>query len=155
MKNTVLRIKAELENVKKIYCDDDFVWAFNIRDSVSTLTRENITFSKNDQLAIPNSRGTANFLVKWTEYPKYSTINFVNTKKSCSYDSASNEWQDFATFECRGIELAEFIPSGDFIIEDTQGKIYYNVNLFDLNWCDYNQDHEMCVGVYNLEHEIV
>lgn len=29
MKNTVLRIKAELENVKKIYCDDDFLWAFN------------------------------------------------------------------------------------------------------------------------------
>ncbi|EAA20513.1 hypothetical protein, partial [Plasmodium yoelii yoelii] len=41
------------------------------------------------------------------------------------------------------IEIAEFIPSGDFIIEDTQGKIYYNVNLLDLNWCDYNQDHEM------------
>ncbi|EAA18384.1 hypothetical protein, partial [Plasmodium yoelii yoelii] len=90
MKNTVLRIKAELENVKRIYCDDDFLWAFNIRDSVSTLTRENITFSKTDQLAIPN------------KYPKYSTINFVNTKKSCSYDSTSNEWQDFATFECRG-----------------------------------------------------
>ncbi|GAW82064.1 hypothetical protein, conserved [Plasmodium gonderi] len=155
MKNTVLRIKADLENVKKLYCDNDFLWAFNIKDSTSSLTRENIQFRKTDILEIPNSRGTANFMVKWTEYPKYSTINFVNTKNSCSYDStADNDWQDFAAFECRGIELVEFLPHGNFIVEDTKGKIYYDVNLSDLNWCDYNQDHEMCVGIYNVEHEI-
>ncbi|KMZ79157.1 hypothetical protein PVIIG_01631, partial [Plasmodium vivax India VII] len=103
MKNTVLRIKAELENVKKLYCDDDFLWIFNIKDSTSSLTRENIQFRNTDVLDIPNSRGTANFLLKWTEYPKYSTINFVKTKNGCSYDSgADNDWRDFATFECRG-----------------------------------------------------
>ncbi|ANQ10058.1 Uncharacterized protein PCOAH_00040760 [Plasmodium coatneyi] len=155
MKNTVLRIKAELENVKKLYCDDDFLWVFNIKDSTSSLTRENIEFRNTDVLEIPNSRGTANFLLKWTEYPKYSTINFVKTKNGCCYDSgADNDWRDFATFECRGIELVDFLPHGNFIVEDIKGKIYYDVNLSDGNWCDYNQDHEMCVGIYNLEHEI-
>ncbi|SBS93862.1 conserved protein, unknown function, partial [Plasmodium malariae] len=103
MKYTVVRIKAELENVKNLFCDDDFLWTFNIRDSSSSLTRENIQFRKTDELSIPNSRGTANFLVKWTEYPKYSTINFVETKNACSYgEDVSNEWHDFASFECRG-----------------------------------------------------
>ncbi|SBT77923.1 conserved protein, unknown function [Plasmodium ovale] len=117
MKNTVVRIKAELENVKKIYCDENFLWTFNIQDSSSTLTRENIQFRRTDTLDIPNSRGTANFLVKWTEYPKYSTINFVNTKNCCSYDdSASNEWKDFASFECRGIMTCAWV----FIISSTR-----------------------------------
>ncbi|SBS85740.1 hypothetical protein POVCU2_0033130 [Plasmodium ovale curtisi] len=200
MKNTVVRIKAELENVKKIYCDENFLWTFNSIhkahegdsavcfriDSSSTLTRENIQFRRTDILDIPNSRGTANFLVKWTEYPKYSTINFVNTKNCCSYDDcASNEWKDFASFECRGyanvaaqtcrisatglqdvahleesrnsytiflpIDIVEFIPCGNFIVEDVKGKLYYDVSLSDLNWCDYNQDHDICVGIYNFD----
>ncbi|CAC9699121.1 conserved protein, unknown function [Plasmodium reichenowi] len=155
MKNTVVRIKAELENVKRLFCDDEYLWIFNIRDSTSSLTRDNIQFRKTDILEIPNSRGTANFMIKWTEYPKYSTINFVNTKNSCSYEEVNNnEWRDFASFECRGIELIDFIPSNNFIVEDTKGKLYYDVNLSDQNWCDYNEEHEMCVGIYNLEYEV-
>ncbi|SBT39678.1 hypothetical protein POVWA1_040480 [Plasmodium ovale wallikeri] len=44
------------------------------------------------------------------------------------------------------IDIVEFIPCGNFIVEDVKGKLYYDVNLSDLNWCDYNQDHDMCVG---------
>ncbi|EWC74437.1 hypothetical protein C923_04876 [Plasmodium falciparum UGT5.1] len=115
MKNTVVRIKAELENVKRLFCDDEYLWIFNIRDSTSSLTRDNIQFRKTDILEIPNN---------------------------------------FASFECRGIELIDFFPSNNFIVEDTKGKLYYDVNLSDQNWCDYNEEHEMCVGIYNLEYEV-
>ncbi|VWU51533.1 conserved protein, unknown function, partial [Hepatocystis sp. ex Piliocolobus tephrosceles] len=57
MKNTVLRITAELENVKKLYCDDDYLWIFDVSDSSGHLTRENIQFKKTDKIDIPNSRG--------------------------------------------------------------------------------------------------
>ncbi|CRH01580.1 conserved protein, unknown function [Plasmodium relictum] len=153
MKNTILCIKAELDNVKKLYCNDEYLWIFNIRDNSSSLTRNNIQFRRIDKLDIPNSRGTANFMIKWTEYPKYSTINFVNTKNCCSYEE-NDTWKDFASFECRGIEIVDFIPSNNFIVEDIKGKVYYDVNLSELNWCDYNEEHEMCVGIYNLEYEI-
>ncbi|EWC86444.1 hypothetical protein PFNF54_04775 [Plasmodium falciparum NF54] len=151
MKNTVVRIKAELENVKRLFCDDEYLWIFNIRDSTSSLTRDNIQFRKTDILEIPNSRGTANFMIKWTEYPKYSTINFVNRKNK---KKKKKKKGGFFFFFGGGIELIDFFPSNNFIVEDTKGKLYYDVNLSDQNWCDYNEEHEMCVGIYNLEYEV-
>jgi hypothetical protein len=54
------------------------------------------------------------------------------------------------------VELAEFFPylrraQGGFRIESTGGAVFDNVDLKEKEWCDYDDDAGLSVGVYDLE----
>lgn len=40
---------------------------------------------------------------------------------------------------------------GGFRVESTGGAVFDNVRLEEKEWCDYDEENELSVGIYELE----
>lgn len=151
----VLRIKARLENVRRIYCTPQHRWCFNVEDPSSSETRESVCFTADDEQNIPNSRGKANFIMKWSDSLKYSTINIIQQKDCFNYNSQNEEWADFSFFDCRGIKLSKYIPIDNFFVEDMGGDTYEYSITSESQWIEYSEKLQSVVSVSDIEFDIV
>eukprot|EP00931_Biecheleriopsis_adriatica_P095042 TRINITY_DN68675_c0_g1_i1.p1 TRINITY_DN68675_c0_g1~~TRINITY_DN68675_c0_g1_i1.p1 ORF type:complete len:174 (+),score=43.97 TRINITY_DN68675_c0_g1_i1:92-613(+) len=136
-----LFIKAEMEGVEKIVFPEDDVWKLDVCQSGGTETREGITIDPSNEEEIPNSKGTANFLIKWEGAKAPSTISVitptratplkdkeVKDKKLGEYSEVGTS-QPVAIFDCRGAEPVKWYPAG-LTIETAFGK-FESVDLSD------------------------
>eukprot|EP00438_Fugacium_kawagutii_P010386 Skav220386 [mRNA] locus=scaffold639:137675:144114:- [translate_table: standard] len=58
-------MKAEMEGVERIVFPEEDSWKVDIQQSGGTELREGVTIDPTNEEDIPNSKGTANFLIKW------------------------------------------------------------------------------------------
>ena len=65
------------EGVEKIVFPEEDMWKVDIQQSGGTERREGVTIDPSNEEEIPNSKGTANFLIKWDGAKAASTITAV------------------------------------------------------------------------------
>ncbi|PFH32164.1 DUF866 domain-containing protein [Besnoitia besnoiti] len=150
----VLRMKAELENVESIEIPADHTWVLDVKQATGEDVRERVTLSAAETLEIPNSRGTANFLVRWNGSKSVSTINIQDVKNVTrrTYTAEdSGKFVPVVAFECRGAEPIKWHPADGYTVRSKKAT-FKDVDLSE-DWVDYDQDANLSVGIYNVEYE--
>eukprot|EP01041_Mallomonas_annulata_P000662 gene662-1279_t len=150
----LLKIKADLENVKQLMPVPDNNWQFNVK-SMDGEVREGITFSSSDSIDLEGSRGTANFIMRWKGSREQCYIKVVDVKK-CDGTYKIDDSGNFVTIlglECRGLEPLAWLPSTDFIAETNNGK-FMETDLSDNDWTDFDDEYDEPISVLNLEYKI-
>eukprot|EP00921_Rhytidocystis_pertsovi_P009793 GHVQ01015740.1.p1 GENE.GHVQ01015740.1~~GHVQ01015740.1.p1 ORF type:complete len:151 (-),score=20.37 GHVQ01015740.1:1253-1705(-) len=138
----VLYMKADLEAVGKIeMLLNRTTWCFDVKQSNSEEKREAVTFTAGAGLEIPNSRGTADFMVRWEGSKHYSTIS-VTEVKHLTRPYTAEDTGNFAPvmgFECRGAEPCRWLPGNTgFRVTSEGGTVFEDVDLSE-DWCDYDE----------------
>eukprot|EP00922_Rhytidocystis_sp_ex-Travisia-forbesii_P047305 GHVS01070452.1.p1 GENE.GHVS01070452.1~~GHVS01070452.1.p1 ORF type:complete len:116 (+),score=11.98 GHVS01070452.1:139-486(+) len=83
----VLHMKADLENVDRVEIIlNRTTWCFDVKQTSSEEKRLGVTFNAGANLEIPNSRGTADFLLRWEGAKHHSTLTVTEVGEiRCSF----------------------------------------------------------------------
>mmetsp|Transcript_31322 Transcript_31322/g.88825 ORF Transcript_31322/g.88825 Transcript_31322/m.88825 type:complete len:162 (+) Transcript_31322:246-731(+) len=149
-----LHIKANLENIKSLTLPVGHIWCVTLQQSQGSERRPKVEICENESHEIPGSKGNANFIMKWAKDDrKVCTINIEHVKNyTRAYgEDDNNQFVPIVGFDCRGAEPVDWHPQGGFRIESTGGAVFDNINLEEKEWCDYDDDAGLSVGVYELE----
>jgi len=156
----VLKMKADLEGVDKIVFPPDHEWMLDVQQSNGTEVRKGITISNAEEFEVQGSRGTANFVLKWEGAKAQSSMSIYTPTRAGplkgmtlgEYPAAqSGKFHPIAAFECRGLEPISWQPTIGYTIENEKGGKHDNVELAEKEWCGYDQENDLSVGVYDLE----
>ncbi|CAK9011790.1 UPF0587 protein YCR090C [Durusdinium trenchii] len=134
-------MKAEMEGVDKLVFPEEDAWKVDIQQSGGTEIREGVTIDPTNEEDVPNSKGTANFLIKWDGAKAPSSISLVTPTRSTPLKdkevkdkpllqySEAGTMQPVAIFDCRGAEPVKWYPIG-LVVETSWGR-FENVDLSD------------------------
>ncbi len=151
----ILKIKADLENIKSLIPINGNLWKFDI--SHQGEIKQGITVSSSDEIELQGSKGVANFVMKWPGSQSQSYIKIVDLKK-CTGDYTyedSSKFVQILGLECRGLEIDRWIPTTDFNVETTSGIVFQNADLSDPDgWNEYDENLSEPVSIMNLESRI-
>eukprot|EP00923_Selenidium_pygospionis_P036196 GHVN01063511.1.p1 GENE.GHVN01063511.1~~GHVN01063511.1.p1 ORF type:complete len:161 (-),score=17.71 GHVN01063511.1:52-534(-) len=148
-----LCVKADLENVASIELPlPNHTWYLDVKQSNGDEVRHNCSISQAEEFEMTNSRGHANFLVKFEGSHHQSSINIVQDKRIHAYTAEdSGKFVPFVMFECRGAEPCAWHPRDGYTVKSTGGTTFNDVDLDDKDWTDYCEKSNESVGIYNLE----
>lgn len=100
----VLSIKADLSGLESVRAIEHNQWCFSFQGPSGDV-RDSVTLSDTDEIAIPDSRGTANLVMKFPGAQKESYASFVALpqKKADGVYRASNtgSYAPIIALECR------------------------------------------------------
>jgi hypothetical protein len=152
-----LQLKCTLENLKDLYLPLDAEWNFKTKCSNCQEESEKVqSFIPAQVQDMPGSRGEANYVAKCKLCERTGSILYcVNTHKK--YNS-NEEWQDVATFECRGLDIFEFFPGDHFVAVGEESEMVFGVDhgeepieLMDGDWAGFDEDGDCAVGIYEFK----
>ena len=155
----VLYVKAEFENIASVeFPAPDYHYCFDVKDSQSDEVREGVFMSAGDTIELENSRGEANFVVKFPDSKKQASVSFVDVKGVTTKGvvGASGEMVPVMGFECRGLELETFHPTKGVKITSEGGTVWEDVDLSEDpdGWFEYCEKGGDSVGVTEFAFEI-
>eukprot|EP00408_Alexandrium_pacificum_P019360 CAMPEP_0171186568 /NCGR_PEP_ID=MMETSP0790-20130122/16879_1 /TAXON_ID=2925 /ORGANISM="Alexandrium catenella, Strain OF101" /LENGTH=173 /DNA_ID=CAMNT_0011651615 /DNA_START=66 /DNA_END=587 /DNA_ORIENTATION=+ len=163
-----LFMKAELENVARITFPQETDWTLDIQEPSGVDIRERITVNANEEEEIPNSKGKANFLVKFEGAKQVSTMSMLTLTRKTElkdfkgvselgvFTAEGGGKVPIAVFDCRGVEPIKWYPVGPFTVETEGGKTFAGVDLTDAigdGWCEYDEGAEAPVNITDLTFE--
>jgi hypothetical protein len=150
-----ISIKAELENIKSLSPIPNNLWKLNIRSSSGDI-REGVTISEGDVIELEGSKGTANFVLRWSKAEQQSYMKIVPLKKVTGLytDADSGKWIAILGIECRGIEITEYVPGFDFDAETSGGTKFNGIDLTEKEWTEYDEDADLSVSIMEFESRI-
>lgn len=136
-----LQVKVESENLDSWVIQDHCEWYFRVKCSqCGNIHSKEVFFQATDVVEMKGGKGTANFVMACNECKRdgYITIHKDSSKKlDLSEDRAIGV---IATFDCRNIELIEWLP---MLTVNVYGKetrtLFEDINLSELPWCDYDE----------------
>ncbi|KAI9293651.1 DUF866-domain-containing protein [Neoconidiobolus thromboides FSU 785] len=153
-----LLFKAELVNIDQIQPNsNDFTWFFKVEcTSCHEVNPKWVGITKNEEIELSNSRGSANLVIK---------CKFCKRESSCSYDTSqkiqpysmenNNQYQIITTLECRGLEIVAWQPRDDFIAFGVESNIKFeDIDLTDGEWADYDEKANQEVSIMGIETKI-
>ncbi|KFG62611.1 hypothetical protein TGRUB_430580, partial [Toxoplasma gondii RUB] len=82
-----------------------FSLSCSVKQAAGEEVRERVTVSESETQDIPNSRGTANFVVRWDGSKQAATLNVQDVKNVTrrTYTAEdSGKFVSIVAFECRG-----------------------------------------------------
>lgn len=153
-----LLVKAELQAIQSFGIKDSetepFFFTFNVECNACHERHSNkIAFNKYETVSLPNSRGEANFVMKCKSCGKDGNISVIS-KQFKEYENGSKP-VELASFECRGWDLIEFIPEGEFIAKAENSNTVFTFEFEDGEFYEYDEKANEEVSITNLEFEIV
>ena len=154
MPTYVLSIKCELENIERLTPLESNHWKFDVEGSSGDI-KEGITVSSVDEMELDNSRGIANFVMKWHGDREQSHIKIVPIKKvDGTYKATdSGNYVQILAMECRGLVPVKWHPMCDFSATSTGGFKFDEVDLSD-DWAEYDEENDDSVSIMGLESKI-
>ena len=113
--------------------------------------------SNEEEQPLEGSRGTAHFVVRWEGSRKQSSLSVVPPKSGVREVLESDEWADFAAFECRGMEPIRWQPSEGYVCEGSEsGAEFTDIDLSDADgWTEWDEDGNCSVSITELQHRFV
>jgi len=156
-----IEVCATLENVASLTPLTGVLWKLDIESEGGGDIRENITVdtSEDGEQELDCSRGTANFIIKWSKGDSHHAyIKMLDVKKSqgdkktkskakkgkagaCddesgaqgevdgTYRSQTEEWVAVACMECRGLKPTKVHLGHDFKITTSAGTVFEDAEL--------------------------
>lgn len=155
MPTFLLCLKGNLENVAALKLSGENRFAVTLKDTSGEDTKE-VVVTTEEELPLSGSRGTAHFVMKWDKASKKECYINVIEVKGVTREMTEEDNGNFVPmigFECRGVEPIDFRPEDGFVAESTGGKTFEGVDLSEKDWCDFDDDAGVPVGVYELEWE--
>ena len=147
-----VQVKATLENVQNLRLEEQDDWHFKIKCTACNEEAENIIyFNLVEKAKIEGSRGEANFIHKCKMCDRVGNVEYC--KNSLKFYTKSEQFQTIASFECRNIELVEFI-AGVMKADGIGGseQVFDDIDLAnEPDWGGYDEDTEQPVGVYEMK----
>ncbi len=154
----VVKVLPEFDNVEWLEFPSDHQWCVDIEIQGSGEVRESIRISRNDEVEVPSSRGTANLILKLdkSHYASVSIVDIakVTTSTICSEDADSGKYTAVVAFDCRGCEIKAWRPTGFYTIKTPSGAQFDEVDLQTGEWFDVDTDTNLPVGVLSVKYEI-
>eukprot|EP00806_Schmidingerella_arcuata_P003851 Macronucleus_4492.p1 GENE.Macronucleus_4492~~Macronucleus_4492.p1 ORF type:complete len:168 (+),score=33.81 Macronucleus_4492:1-504(+) len=158
-----LQIRATLENLAGIKITPDSDWNFKVKcTNCQELSDNVIYFNLVEKVEIQGSRGTASFIYKCKNCGRSGNIDYVENSLGKYMAEHSEQWLTIATFECRGLEPAEFFPGTSFSALSSASDTMFGaeggrdpIDLSDGDWADYDEDGEESVGIYEFSSQFV
>ncbi|KAJ3100740.1 hypothetical protein HDU97_001967 [Phlyctochytrium planicorne] len=157
MPKFALQLKADLENATDLRpAESDYEWSFKVK--CGSCHEENdgfITFNAVDQLDIPRSRGTANFVMKCKFCGSDSNATIVeNSLKPYNADD-SGSWKTVLTIEARGLEFVGWTPTHgqDLVVKGEESGEVFTLDFEDdpTTWVGYDEKGKCPIGVNDIE----
>ena len=149
----LIYIKGDLENITTLQIPQDHDWLLSFRDQ-SGDERRGVKLNATETKEIPGSRGSANLLLKFPAGNAPATISVTAIKGVDGKYTNSGEFQAVLAVESRGAELIEWKPTGFYIAETGKGHQFESVDLMDGDWCEFDEEAGVSVGVYNVETKV-
>ena len=154
----VLYCKAEFENVASVEFPAGYHYCFDVKDSQSDEPREGVFMSADDVVEMENSRGEANYVMKFPDSKKQASVSFVDVKGLTTKGviDASGTWVPVMGFECRGLELEKFYPTKGATVKSEGGSTWRDVDLSEDpdGWFEYCENGGDSVGITEFTCEI-
>ncbi|GAA5997112.1 uncharacterized protein JCM10292_006216 [Rhodotorula paludigena] len=164
MVKLAVQIKATLEAVDNLKpVGEDFTFMFKVKCSSCREEHPNwVGVTPTETHEISGSRGEANLVWRCTLCKKENNINFDDSFKraSAAYtldDSDNQRWGTLAVVECRGCEVVDFDPKGEWACVGAEsGTKFDEVELSndEPEWTDYDEKAGASVSVMELETRI-
>ncbi|XP_065192237.1 CXXC motif containing zinc binding protein-like [Sycon ciliatum] len=152
-----LQMKANLQNVTDMKASgDDFRWYFKVKCLSCGEVSENFIYICGlERSAMPGSRGDANLIIKCKLCSRVNSADLLaDTIKA--YKAGGSQFQSIVTFECRGLEIVEFSPRSGFVcVGEESGTKFEDVDLTEMEWCDYDEKAGDSVAIDELEFKFV
>ncbi|KAJ1435265.1 hypothetical protein B484DRAFT_446138 [Ochromonadaceae sp. CCMP2298] len=151
----LIKLKAELENIKQLIPLTDNTWIFDIQSSDGGDTKESITVCKSDLAPLDGSKGEAHYIMKWPRAKAQSYIKIIDVKgvTGTYTEESSGKWVTVLGLECRGLEIVKWRLGADFIAESAGGHYFEEVDLSD-DWAEYDEESDASVSIMNIETKI-
>ena len=129
-------------------------WTFEIQCmNCGEKNERPITLTLEEKFDAPGTRGTFNFIMKCKLCGRQGTINYVeDTFKT--YEN-SEEKEAICSFDIRGCDITNWIIGGDYNVQTESGKVFNSVDLSEGDWCEFDEDLNEVVGVYEVETSVV
>lgn len=155
----LLKVRAELDNIESLEFPKDHLWCFDVSIPQAGEVRKGVQFSIDDESEVPNSRGTANLILK-VDKNFYATVSILDLPKETrnsisSEDSEAGQYVAIAAFECRGCELEKWNPTGYYTITTPCGEKFEEVDLSTGEWYEVEQETNTPVSVISVISELV
>lgn len=156
----LLQAKAELEGIESLTPKESIAWKLDVQNEASE-RREGITVCAVDEEELEGSRGTANFVVRFSKGDQQAYIKLERLVKKTHGDgvlTVSGQWTTLAVLECRGLEPTKAHPGNDFDIKSSgeRVKVFADADFSqEPDFCDYDEDNDLSVSVTGLEYRIV
>ena len=137
-----------------LHLEESDDWHFKTKCTNCNEVAENVIyFNLVEKSKIEGSRGEANFIAKCKLCDRTGNVEYL--KNTWKPYSKNEEWQTVAAFECRNIEILDFVPTNLFKARGSQGDQDTTFDDIDLSqdpdWAGYDEDADCAVGVYEFK----
>ncbi|KAI8828886.1 hypothetical protein BJ741DRAFT_624885 [Chytriomyces cf. hyalinus JEL632] len=156
-----LLLKAELENVTNLRPSSlDHQWNFQVKCTSCHEQHDSwISFNATDTSEIPNSRGSANFVLKCKSCKTQTNASILSDSFK-PYTAENGAEQPVFTIETRGLDFVGWRPANGqiWIVEGVEsGVVFEDVEFEDgeLDWAGYDEKAQCSVGVNGICGEFV
>ncbi|KAI8895612.1 UPF0587 protein C1orf123 [Globomyces pollinis-pini] len=150
--------KADITNITNLspLSVDDYEWIFKFTcTKCHELHDVPVTLKANEVVEMNNSRGTANLIMKCNFCKSEGSVDLeMNTLKPYTIEN-SGKMQPLIVIEGRGWEPVEWIPTIGFRAEGVEsGTVFDEIDLTDLEWCDYDEKAGESVDIMDIQSEV-
>lgn len=142
----------EMENVESVSLPPGAHFVMTLKNSVGEDVRENVVVDPGEQHDLDNSRGTANFRLKWDRSSKHQAYMNCEAVKGVTRDIKADDANKFVPimgFECRGLEPVSYQPE-TFIVKSKGGQTF-EADLSEGEWADYDEKLGESVSIMGIE----
>ena len=154
----IIKAKVEMDNVDILEFPEDHEWCVDVYLTASGELKENVKLSRTEEVDVPNSRGTANLILK-VDKNVYATIKIedipkVTSTRITAADSESGENVVILALDCRGCEIKAWRPTGFYKVTTPEGTEFDEVDLHTGEWYDVDAETNMPVSIMSIKSEI-
>eukprot|EP00730_Choanoeca_flexa_P014925 TRINITY_DN6708_c0_g1_i1.p1 TRINITY_DN6708_c0_g1~~TRINITY_DN6708_c0_g1_i1.p1 ORF type:complete len:157 (+),score=35.47 TRINITY_DN6708_c0_g1_i1:52-522(+) len=155
MPKFTLYLQMEGENIDAV--EHSPVWCLDVQQASGTEVREKVMVALDEEHEIDNSRGVANFVMKWSKQDKkqsYIKVDKIVSKQVEFVDGSelSNK-QKMVEFDCRGIDIIGYHPMDNFTVVSSGGGKFPEADLSE-EWADYDDENDLSVSIMKVTAEI-
>ena len=162
MRVTVLEISAQLENVTNLTIPFDYEYHMYFCCKNCLTKTDVIKFSADNKVPLMGGKSFVNLIFRCKQCQRPSNVSIINESIRPYREEDSSTFQPLCEFDCRGCDPIEFIPVGPFFCQSTidphqhrqqnEQKQFYDVDLRDKDWAEYDEHSNNSVGIYSFKH---
>jgi len=162
-----LQFKAFLENVTGLMPEgEDFRWFLKLKCANCGEIPDKWQYvDMNEKQALKGGRGEACAVIKCKLCGRENSIDIMADTIKPYNMSDNNKFKTIVVFDCRGLEPVEFSPrngwkvlgwkSADDDEDDNEGREsgteFSDVDLTDMEWCDYDEKSDESTMISEIE----
>ena len=153
----VLKVFTEIDNIETIEFPNDHEWCFDVEICGSGDVREKVLVCRDEEVDVPNSRGTANLVLK-VDKNSYASITIIQIPKLTNgvvtaSDAETSRLTPLIAFDCRGCEIKTWHPTGYYKVTTPAGSVFSEVDLQSGEWYEVESETHLPVSIMSFKHE--